>query len=205
MKTQREYFMRAVVVLGSIFLCPGVQAKTLVTVENLEKARLIEVNAYNKYTKFAEQADKEGYPLVTKLFRSVAFSELMHSRNHGAAIEGLGGRLEPFALKAVTLGSTKENLENAAKEEQKDDIAMYAAFMLQADKDGLRDAKTSFKFASDSEQQHKQLLEKSLTLLGPKNVDYYIDVKSGETIEVKPGEAPPQSKLTDGAFIKAAN
>lgn len=181
------------------------QAKTLEIVGNLAKAHLLEVNAYNKDSKFAEQADKDGYPLITKLFRSVAFSELMHSRNHAAAIEGLGGKSQPFTMKPVKVGSTLENLESAAKDERQDDIAMYTAFMIQAEKDGLQDAKTSFKFASDSELQHKQLLEKSLAFLGPKNVDYYIDVKSGETVEVKPGDNPPQSKLIDGAYVKAAN
>ncbi len=164
-----------------------------------------ELNAYNKYNKFAEQAEKEGYPMVAKLFRSVAFSELMHSRNHATAIEGLGGKTQKVILKPVTVGTTQENLENSAKDERQDVVSMYATFMAQAEKDGLRDAKTSFKYASDSELQHKQLLAKGLNPLGPKNVDYYVDVKSGETVEVHPGDALPQSKLIDGIYVKAAN
>lgn len=205
MRTQIERLFKVGILIAGISISSAVQTKTLETVENLAKAHLLEANAYNKYSKFAEQADKDGYPLIAKLFRSVAFSELMHSRNHAVAIEGLGGKSKPYTLKPVKVGSTKENLESAAKDERQDDIAMYAAFMIQADKDGLENAKTSFKFASDSELQHKQLLEKSLTFLGPKNVNYYIDVKSGETIEVEPGSLPPQSKLIDGAYVKAAN
>ena len=82
---------------------------------------------------------------------------------------------------------------------------MYATFMAQAEKDGLRDSKTSFQYATDSELQHKQLFEKGFNLLGPKNVDYFVDVKSGDTVEVRPGDTPPVSKLIDGAYVKAAN
>lgn len=181
------------------------QAKTLETVGNLDTAHAAELNAYNKYNKFAEKAEKEGYPIVTKLFRSVAFSELMHSRNHAAAIEGLGGKTQKITLKPVNVGTTQENLENSAKDERQEVISMYATFMAQAEKDGLRDAKTSFKYASDSELQHKQLLSKGLNPLGPKNVDYYVDVKSGETVEVHPGDAIPQSKLINGTYVKAAD
>ncbi len=192
-------------ILAAILIAPILHAKPLETIANLEKAHLVEANLYNKYNKFADQAEKEGYPIVAKLFRSVAFSELMHSRNHAAAIEGLGGKTKAFSLNPVKVASTKENLESAAKDEKKDETAMYAAFGVQAEKDGLREAKDSFKFASDSELQHKQLFEKSFSFLGPKDVDYYVDVKSGETVEVRPGEKPPQSKLVNGAYVKAAN
>ncbi len=205
MNKRLHQFFRIGVYLTGILPAPSIHAKPLETVENLAKAHLVESNAYNKYNKFSDQADQDGYPVVAKLFRSVAFSELMHSRNHAAAIEGLGGSTKAFTLNPVKVASTKENLESAAKDEKKDETAMYAAFMAQAEKDGLRGAKDSFKFASDSELQHKQLFEKSFSFLGPKNVDYYVDVKSGETVEVRPGEKPPQSKLVDGAYVKAAN
>jgi rubrerythrin len=182
-----------------------VQAKTLETVGNLGKAHSSELNAYNKYNKFAEKAEKDGYPMVTKLFRSVAFSELMQSRNHAAAIEGLGGKTQKIILNPVRIGTTQENLESSAKDERQDEVSMYAGFMAQAEKDGLRDAKTSFKYASDSELQHKTLFAKGLNPLGPKDVDYYVDVKSGETVEVHPGDVVPQSKLIDGTYVKAAN
>ncbi len=180
------------------------QAKPYLTIDNLNRAYVAEANAYNKYWKFADQADKDGYPMVARLFRSAAFSEIIHSRNHAAAIEGLGGKPQIFVLNPVKVGTTKENIEGASKDERRDEISMYETFVVQAEKDGLREAKASFKFASDSEIQHKQLFEKSLTLLGPKNLDYYVDVKSGETVEVRPGEMPPKSKLVDGMYVKAA-
>lgn len=189
--------------LVGIFCAATVQAKQLETIENLSKAYVVEANAFNKYGMYADQADKDGYPMVTRLFRAAALSEIIHSRNHAAAIEGLGGKIQKFQLKAVKLASTHENLESAAKDERQDELAMYANFISQANKNGLRDAKDSFKFASESEVQHKQLFAKGLTILGPKNVDYFVDVKSGETAEVFPGQTPPKSKLVDGVYVKA--
>jgi rubrerythrin len=189
----------ACVVSGSIS-----QAKPLETVGNLQKAYIVEANAFNKYGKYADQAENEGYPVVAKLFRTVAFSEIIHSRNHSAAIEGLGGKPNKFELTNVKVASTEENLESAAKDEHKDELAMYANYIEQAAQDGLRDAKNSFKFASDSEIQHRQLFAKGLKVLGPKNVDYYVDVKNGDIVALMPGEKPPKSKYDDGAYVKAA-
>ncbi len=205
MKRSSDSVFNFFILLMAILLGSVTQAKPLETVDNLAKANLIEMNSYNKYMKYAEQSDKEGYPVVSKLFRSVAFSELMHSRNHSTAIEGLGGKSQKFTLAPVKVGSTKENLDIASKDERRDEIAMYTSFIEQAEKDGLRDAKISFKYAADSELQHKQLFEKGFSFLGPKDVDFYVDVKSGETVEVHTGDKPPQSKLIDGTYVKAAN
>jgi rubrerythrin len=185
MKNRWVYLFYVGILLLGVALGSITWAKTFATIENLDKAHLVEADAYNKYSKFAEQADKEGYPMVAKLFRSVAFSELMHMRNHAVALESLGGKPQKFKLTPVKAGSTKENLEVSSKDERKDEVMMYEAFMVQAEKDGLRDAKTSFKYAVDSARQHKQLFEKALNPLGPKNVDYYVDVRSGDTVEVQ--------------------
>jgi len=193
----------AIFLFIGVFAAAKVQAKPYETIENLSKAYVVESDAFNKYGKYAEQADIDGYPMIAKLFRAAAFSEVIHSRNHAAAIEGLGGKIQKFALKAVKVGTTHENLESSAKDERRDESEMYSSFGAQAEKEGLREAKTSFKFASDSEVQHRLLFTKGLLVLGPKNVDYFVDVKSGETVEVAPGKSPPKSKLVDGAYVKA--
>lgn len=205
MKNKLTLFLQLGLPVLAITTGSMIQAKTIASVENLSTAHLVELNAYHKYIKYAEQAEKESYPIVGKLFRSAAFSELMHSRNHAAAVESLGGKTQRVLLKDVKVESTQKNLESSAKDERQDQLKMYAKFMLQAEKDGLTEAKDSFQFASDSELQHKKLFEKGFTLLGPKDVDYYVDVKSGETIEVHPDDTPPQSKLIGGAYVKTTN
>jgi rubrerythrin len=183
--SKKETFMqnpiKALVFFSILFLFYSgsiCQAKQLETIDNLKKSYVVESNMYNKYSKFAVQAAKDGYPIVAKLFQSAAFSELMHARNHAAAIEGLGSKTAKLELKDVTVKSTIENLKSSSRDEQQDEIKMYVQFMEQADKDGLRDAHTSFKFASDSEVQHRQLFAKAEKNMGPKDVDYYVDVNA---------------------------
>ncbi len=188
---------------SAVQLATVVEAKPFETLENLSKAYVVEADAFNKYGLYAAQADKDGYPMVARLFRAAALSEIIHSRNHSAEIDSLGGKLMKFELKQVKVGTTHENLESAAKDERLDELAMYGKFIDQAGRDGLRDAKASFQFASNSEIQHKQLFAKGLSVLGPKNADYYVDVRSGETVEVLSGQKPPKSDLVNGAYVKA--
>lgn len=203
MKTQIQSLLTFSILLIGMTEGTAVQAKPVETIQNMQKAYVVEANAFNRYGKYADQAEKEGYPTVAKLFRAVAFSEIIHSRNHAAAIEGLGGTPQKFELEAVKVSSsTQENLESAARDERQQEIAMYTKFIEQADKDGLRDAKNSFRFAADSEIQHKQLFAKGLKILGPKNDDYYVDVKDGDIVEVAPGIVPPKSKFVDGVYVK---
>lgn len=193
--------------VAACFLYVGAscEAAQLQTLESLQTAVATESNAYNRYNKFADRADQQGYPSVAKLFRSVAFSELMHMKNHTTAIEELGGKLNPIDLKQVTLYSTLENLKTSARDELKDELKMYIVFANQAFKDGLLRAQDSFKFAYNAEIQHKKLFESGLTLLGPKNVDYYVDIKDGDIVEQALGQVPPKSKFMDSVYVKAAN
>ncbi|MEQ1877563.1 MAG: rubrerythrin family protein [Bdellovibrionia bacterium] len=182
------------------------QAKTYDTIENLNKAFEIETNASNMYSKYAEKAELEGYPAIAKLFRAASFSEILHARNHLAVIEGLGGKAKIIELKPVKPGTTIANLAGASSVERESELKVYSHFIEQADKDGLKNARESFKFAWDSELQHAKLfitrLKNSKDI--QKNTDFYVDIKSGETVEVKPGEVPPKSKLPDGVYVKAA-
>ena len=86
---------------SAVQLATVVEAKPLETIENLSKAYVVEADAFNKYGLFAAQADKDGYPMVARLFRAAALSEIIHSRNHSAAIDSLGGKLMNLELKQV--------------------------------------------------------------------------------------------------------
>jgi rubrerythrin len=206
MKSTTKRMLKIGATVLTIFASVATQAKTYDTIENLNKSFEIESNASNMYTKYAEKAEQEGFPAVAKLFRAAAFSELLHARNHLAVIEGLGGKAKVRALKPVAIGSTSENLTNAASEERASELKVYSGFIDQAQKDGLKNAQDSFKFAWDSEVQHNKLFASGLKSYedGKKNADFYVDIKSGETVEVKPGEKPPKSKFQDGLFVKAA-
>ena len=50
--------------------------------KDLKEAFAGESQANRKYLAFAEQAEKEGYTQVAKLFRAAAAAETIHAHNH---------------------------------------------------------------------------------------------------------------------------
>ena len=52
------------------------------TEQNLRSAFAGESQAHTRYLIFATKAEEEGYPNVARLFRAIAFAELIHARNH---------------------------------------------------------------------------------------------------------------------------
>ena len=63
------------------------------TTENLKEAFAGESQAFQKYTSFAEAADKEGMPNIARLFRTTAQAERVHAAGHFKALEGVGNTL----------------------------------------------------------------------------------------------------------------
>ncbi len=100
------------------------------TQENLQEAFAGESQANRSYLFFAEQAEKEGYPLIARLFRAAAESETVHARNH---LKAMGG-----------IKSTKENLETAVSGEYDEFTKMYPGFIEQAKAEGNERAEISF-------------------------------------------------------------
>ena len=76
-----------------------------------------ESQANRKYTAFAAQADKEGFPQAAKLFRAAAEAEAVHAANHLRA------------LKAIK--NTKENLREAIAGETHEFKEMYPEMIAQ--------------------------------------------------------------------------
>ena len=52
------------------------------TKENLEAAFAGESQAHMKYLIFANQAEKDGFPNVARLFRANAYAEQVHATSH---------------------------------------------------------------------------------------------------------------------------
>ena len=83
-----------------------------------------ESQANRKYTAFAAQADKEGFPQAAKLFRAAAEAEAVHAANHLRA------------LKAIK--TTKENLREAIAGETHEFKEMYPEMIAAAKAEGPR-------------------------------------------------------------------
>ena len=147
------------------------------TMENLEAAFAGESQANRKYLFFAEKADKEGHPQIARLFRAAAESETVHARNH---LETMGG-----------IGSTKDNLQEAAKGENYEFTQMYPGFIEQAKVEKDQGAETSFDWANKVEKIHHRLYQKTLEDLEAgkemKAEPYFVCQGCGYTVA---GEAP---------------
>lgn len=116
------------------------------TKENLEVAFGGESQAYQKYSAFAKQAQKEGFVNIAKLFRTTAEAERIHAEGH---------------LKAMDkIGSTLENLEAAIGGETYEFEDMYPPMLEQALAENHK-AKKMFGYAVEAEKVHAELYKKA--------------------------------------------
>lgn len=93
-----------------------------------------------KYLNFAKKAEQEGRGNVARLFRAASFAEQAHASFH---LEVMGG-----------IGSTAENLAEAADGENFEVEEMYPAYMAVADLQDEDEAYEAFDYAMKAEQQH---------------------------------------------------
>ena len=122
------------------------------TGEDLKAAFAGESQANRRYLAFAKQAEKDGNPMVAKLFRAVAAAETIHAHSHLRAMDGVG--------------TTEANLKAAVAGENYEVVSMYPEFIADAEKDGDKRAGTSFKWAWEVEKGHEQLFKQALAKLG---------------------------------------
>ena len=143
------------------------------TEEYLQEAFAGESQANRTYLAFAEQADKEGFHQVARLFRAAADAETVHAHNHLRA------------MKAVK--STKENLGEALAGETHEFRSMYPEMIETAKAEGHKAAERSFQYALDVEKIHAALYEGLLNTLDsasePEEYPYYVCPVCGYTAE----------------------
>jgi len=117
------------------------------THENLKEAFAGESQAFQKYTSFAEAAEKDGLPNIARLFRTTAQAERIHAAGHFSALDGVASTVEN--LKAAIGGETYEYQE------------MYPPMLAQAEAEGHK-AKRMFKYAVAAEEVHARLYAAAL-------------------------------------------
>ncbi len=120
------------------------------TTENLATAFAGESQANRKYTAFARQAEKEGFPQIARLFRAAADAETIHALGH---LANMGG-----------VGTTLQNLEAAVAGETYEYTEMYPPMLAQAEAEGHR-GKHMLKFALSAEQVHAKLFGEALAAM----------------------------------------
>jgi len=175
----------ALVFSALLFTAPARARAATTTLENLQTAFNGESNAHNRYLLFAKQADAEGYGQVASLFRAAAQAEQVHAGNHAQVIKKLGA--EPAAkIDAVTVKSTRENLQAAIAGETYERDTMYPNFLKQARAEGNRDAIRTLNLAKLAEAEHAKLYRQAAqnlaSLKGSAAKEYFVCPTCGLTV-----------------------
>jgi len=97
------------------------------------------------YLAMARQAEREGYPEIAEVLKSVAFEEAWHAARYAE----LNGKIS---------ASTKENLEGRLKGEQDSSRSKHGA-ALRAKEAGIDEAHDFFEESARDEARHARALE----------------------------------------------
>ena len=110
------------------------------TKANMEAAFAGESQAHMKYLIFADQAEKDGFPNVARLFRANAYAEQVHATSHFKVLK--------------KLSTTYNNLSAGVEGETFEIEEMYPAYMAVAELQGESGAVRSTKWAREAEKVH---------------------------------------------------
>lgn len=134
------------------------------TEQNLIAAFAGESEARNKYTYYAERARENGYEQIANLFEATADNEKAHAKQWFELLHGIG--------------TTEENLKDAAAGEHFEWSEMYATFAKEAKEDGFPQIAAKFELVAKIEKEHE---ERYLKLL--ENVENgLVFSKEGDTV-----------------------
>ncbi len=118
------------------------------TEKNLATAFAGESEARNKYTYYASQAKKDGYVQISNLFLETAENEKEHAKIWFKLLHGIG--------------TTAENLLDAAKGENYEWTDMYATFAKEAKEEGFDHIAFLFEQVAAIEKEHEERYRKLL-------------------------------------------
>lgn len=116
---------------------------------NLRAAFSGESEARNKYTFFASVAKKQGFEQIANLFLKTADNEKEHAKLWFKILNG-------------GIGTTAENLLDAANGENEEWTEMYAGFAKTAREEGFEQLATLFEGVAAIEKEHEERYRKLL-------------------------------------------
>lgn len=125
------------------------------TEKNILTAFAGESQARNRYTFFAKQARKEGLVQIADIFAETAEQEMVHAKTLFKLLEG--GDVEISAtFPAGRIGSTLENLREAAGGEHHEWEHMYPEFALTAKEEGFPEIAAIMLSIAVAEKEHER-------------------------------------------------
>ncbi|MDA3900424.1 MAG: rubrerythrin family protein [Spirochaetes bacterium] len=151
------------------------------TIENLQAAFAGESQARNKYTYWAEQARKEGFHYIAKIFDETAENERRHAKDEFILLGGIG--------------DTAANLKAAMEGEDYEVKTMYSDFAKEADEEGNKEAANLFKQIIKVEAHHRDRYKSLLSMVENGTVferEEPIKWKCGVCGYIHEGKTPPE-------------
>jgi rubrerythrin len=127
------------------------------TEKNILIAFAGESQARNRYTYYASQAKKDGYVQISAIFEETANQEKEHAKRLFKLLEG--GKVEieiAGSFPAGAIGSTLDNLKEAAAGEKHEHSQMYPQFAKTALDEGCNDIADIFMAIAVAERQHEK-------------------------------------------------
>jgi rubrerythrin len=125
------------------------------TEKNLLGAFAGESQARNRYTYFAGKARKDGYVQIADIFEETANQEKEHAKRFFKFLEG--GDVEIVAaFPAGVIGTTAENLSEAAAGEHHEHTTLYPEFARIAREEGFESVARVFEAVCVAEKQHEK-------------------------------------------------
>jgi rubrerythrin len=118
------------------------------TTDNLKQAFAGESEANRKYLAYGEQAERDGFAQVARLFRAVAAAETIHAHAHLRAMDGVK--------------ATLDNLEDALCGEEHEFTEMYPPMVEAAKAEGHKKAERSMTHALAVEKIHYALFKQAV-------------------------------------------
>ena len=126
---------------------------------NLMAAFAGESQARNRYTYFASKAKEEGYIQMSLIFEETSNQEKEHAKRLFKFMEG-GTATITGTFPSGIIGTTRQNLEEAAAGENYEWMEMYPSFAKVARSEGYDAIATVFESIAVAEKQHAKRYEK---------------------------------------------
>ncbi|MFA5097357.1 MAG: rubrerythrin family protein [Candidatus Margulisiibacteriota bacterium] len=132
------------------------------TEKNLLASFAGESQARNRYTYFASAAKKEGYEQISAIFLETADNEKEHAKRFFKYLEG-GEAQITASYPAGIIGTTIQNLEEAAAGENMEWTKLYKEAAEVADQEGFPEIADQFREIAEVEAEHEKRYRKLLS------------------------------------------
>jgi len=126
----------------------------------LKEAAATEWRAHRRYVAYVGKAKLDGYGGIAYLFTALAISELIHAQNYNRLLATLGEEILEMESTQAPVGTTKENVIDAANKELNSIENVYPNILQRVKADGPEEAFLAVRYAWESHSQHLDIINK---------------------------------------------